>query len=126
MEWMVYTIIKIYSRATIFIKCQECGEWGNVVQNRSRFIVKHCDKKTNTKTTCSHQGNEFMKNLIREEHKKYTRRQLNAVQEEIRHGNRNVLHPNDKSWKNINNGKMPIVWKMGKSEYKSQKNSYST
>ena len=112
---MVYTIVKMYKRVTIFVKCPECGVWGNIVKSGSRRMIKHCDKSTGKMSQCTLSGmNENFKMMVETEHKKYMRKQLCVVQDEIRNGKHGVPHNKNGQGRNFPNGKMPVVWKMGK------------
>lgn len=114
MECMVYTVVKIYFRATIFVKCPECDQWGKVVKSSKRRMIKHCDKSTGKQTQCTLSGMDDFKKMVEREHDKYMRKRLFVVQEEIRNGKYGLSHNNNKSRGNISNAKMPVVWKMGK------------
>lgn len=115
MEYMVYTVIKIYKRATVFVKCPECGKWGNVVKSGSRRMIKHCDKSTGKLSQCTLSGmDEKFKVMVENEHEKYMRNRLCVVQDEIRHGKHSIPHNKNGQGGNFRNGKMPPMWTMGK------------
>ena len=111
---MVYTVIKIYFRATVFVKCPECGEWGKVVKSSGRRMIKHCNKTTGKQSQCTLQGMDDFKKMIESEHDKYMRKRLCIIQDEIRNGKHSISHNNHEPRANINTRKMPRVWKMGK------------